>query len=255
MTRIAAHRGGTLEYGDSTPQGFAATAAMALEQVEFDLHPTSDGAIIVHHDATLDRTTDRTGAIAEQTEADVRAAVINYGAGAHPLTLAELCAVFRPSAVDLRCEIKPDAHGLPYANFVPQVISTLRDQSMLERTTFTSFLLETLEELAPLTTQPRLWLVSPPVLRQLGIGAVIALAQARSIGEIGVHIDDADRALKTALEQAGLVFGCWAAHSVEQMEKAMALEAHVFTTDRPSLAIAVRTRQTKGAPHERHQPA
>ena len=246
MTRIAAHRGGTLEYGDSTPQGFAATAAMALDQVEFDVHPTSDGAIIVHHDATLDRTTDRTGAISALNEAEVRAATINYGAGAHPLTLTELCAVFRPSPVDLRCEIKPDEHGRSYRNFVPQVIATLRAEAMLERTIFTSFLLETLGELAPLTTQPRLWLVSPPVLRQLGIGAVIALAQARAIAEIGLHIDDADRALKIELEQAGLVFGCWAAHSVEQMEKALALEAHVFTTDRPSLAIAVRNRHPEG---------
>ena len=36
MTRIASHRGGTLEFGDSTPQGFAATAKMPLEEVEFD---------------------------------------------------------------------------------------------------------------------------------------------------------------------------------------------------------------------------
>ena len=246
MTRIAAHRGGTLEFGDSTPQGFAATAAMALDQVEFDVHPTSDGAIIVHHDATLDRTTDRTGAIAAQTAAAVRAATINYGAGAHPLTLAELCAVFRPSTVDLRCEIKPDEHGRPYPHFVPQVIATLAEQSMLERTTFTSFLLETLEELAPLTTRPRLWLVSPPVLRQLGAGAVIALARARAIAEIGVHIDDADHALKSAVEGADLVFGCWAAHSVHQMQKALALDVHVFTTDRPSLATTVRDDHIKG---------
>lgn len=39
MTRIASHRGGTLEFGDSTPHGFTATAAMALEEVEFDLSP------------------------------------------------------------------------------------------------------------------------------------------------------------------------------------------------------------------------
>ena len=59
MTHIASHRGGTLEFGDSTPRGFSATALMALEEVEFDVHPTVDGAIIVHHDATLDATTDR----------------------------------------------------------------------------------------------------------------------------------------------------------------------------------------------------
>lgn len=248
MTFIASHRGGTLEFGDSTPQGFAATATMPLEQVEFDVHPTSDGAIIVHHDATLDRTTDRTGAINAQTEADVRSAVINYSAGAHPITLQELCAIYRPSAVDLRCEIKPDEHGRPYRNFVPQVIDTLNDQDMLERTNFTSFLLDILDELAPLTSRPRLWLVSPPVLRQLGIGAVIALCKERGIGEISVNIDDADLTLKRALENNGLGFGCWAAHSVDQMQKALSLGATIFTTDRPSLAIAVRNRFNEGEP-------
>ena len=63
MTRIASHRGGTLEFGDSTPRGFSATAQMAVEEVEFDVHPTIDGVIMVHHDATLEGTTDRSGAL------------------------------------------------------------------------------------------------------------------------------------------------------------------------------------------------
>lgn len=245
MTRIASHRGGTLEFGDSTPQGFAATATMALEEVEFDLHPTADGAIIVHHDATLDRTTDSSGAIAALSEAEVRAATIHYGAGGHPLTLAELCDLYRPATVNFRCEIKPDAEGRPYRNFVPRVITALRELGMLERTTFSSFLVEVLDELAAHTTRPHLWLVSPPVLRQLGARATIEVAKAHGIPEIGVHIDTAEEALKAAVQAAGLDFGCWGAHSAVQIGKALALGAKVFTTDRPSLAIALRERWMK----------
>ncbi|MEC9469579.1 MAG: glycerophosphodiester phosphodiesterase family protein, partial [Pseudomonadota bacterium] len=117
MTRIASHRGGTLEFGDSTPAGFEATARMALEEVEFDLHPTADGAIMVHHDATLERTTDRSGAICDLREAEVRSATIDYGAGSHPLSLQELCAIYRRSAVGFRCEIKPGPDRRPYADF------------------------------------------------------------------------------------------------------------------------------------------
>ncbi|HEY4200383.1 MAG TPA: glycerophosphodiester phosphodiesterase family protein [Devosiaceae bacterium] len=243
MTRIASHRGGTLEYGDSTPQGFAATAVMPLEEVEFDVHPTRDGAIMVHHDATLDRTTDSTGVIAALTEGEVRAATINYGAGSHPLSLAELSAVFKPGKVDLRCEIKPGSDGRAYVDFVPRVIETLDQQGMLARTTFTSFLLETLDELASATQRPRLWLVSPPVLRQLGYAGVLEIARSHAIGEIGVNIDTADAALMDATVAAGLEFGCWAAHTPEQIGKALALGVKVFTTDRPSLAIAIRDRQ------------
>jgi glycerophosphoryl diester phosphodiesterase len=242
MTRIASHRGGTLEFGDSTPRGFAATAQMPLEEVEFDVHPTADGAIIVHHDPTLDATTDRSGAIAAMTEADVRAAVINYGAGGHPITLAELCSIFAESKVDFRCEIKPGADGRPYADFVPRVVEMLARHGMLERTTFSSFLVESQDAIAAATDRPRLWLVSPPVLRQLGPAAVIEVARMHHIPEIGVHVDTADAALMERVREAGLDFGCWAAHTALQIEKALALGVKVFTTDRPSLAIGLRDR-------------
>ncbi|TMV83662.1 glycerophosphodiester phosphodiesterase [Thioclava sp. BHET1] len=240
MTRIASHRGGTLEFGDSTPRGFAATAGLALEEVEFDLHPTSDGAIMVHHDPTLDRTTDRSGAIATLTEAEVRAAVIDYGAGGHPISLAELCALYRDSAVDLRCEIKSGADGLPYRDFVPRVVEVLAAEGMLARTTFSSFLIDILGQLRAATDRPLLWLVSPPVLRQLGPEAVIALAGQHDIPEIGVQIDTADAALRDRVAAAGLAFGCWGAHDAAQIRRALDLGVKVFTTDRPSLAIALR---------------
>lgn len=42
--------------------------------METDVHTTSDGQLVVHHDAELDRTTDRTGQIANLTLAEVRRA-------------------------------------------------------------------------------------------------------------------------------------------------------------------------------------
>ncbi len=243
MTRIASHRGGTLEFGDSTPRGFAATAQMALDEVEFDVHPTADGAIMVHHDATLDATTDRGGAIAAMTEAEVRAATINYAAGGHPISLSDLCVLYADSKVDLRCEIKPGADGRPCADFVPRVVALLARHAMLERTTFSSFLVQSQDALAAATGRPRLWLLSPPVLRQLGAAAVIEVAKAHDIPEISAHVDSTNAALMAMVQDAGLDFGCWAANSAEQIEKVLALGVKVFTTDRPSLAIAMRDRR------------
>lgn len=240
MTRIASHRGGTLEFGDSTPQGFAATAKLPVEEVEFDLHPTADGAIIVHHDPTLDRATDTQGAIADLPEAIVRGAVIDYGFGGHPLTLAELCAIYRDSAVDFRCEFKPDAQGRPYRDFIPGVLDALEAEGMLARTTFSSFLIETQDALARLSDRPRLWLVSPPVLRQLGEAGVIEIAQAHGIPEISVLVDCADGELQAKALDAGVEFGCFGAHTTAQIDKALSLGVKVFTTDRPSLALARR---------------
>ncbi|NSZ19912.1 glycerophosphodiester phosphodiesterase family protein [Agrobacterium vitis] len=242
MTRIASHRGGTLEYGDSTPCGFSATALMRLEEVEFDVHPTADGGIVVHHDPTLEGTTDRSGVIVDLTLDKVKAATINYSAGGHPLTLEELCALYVQSEVDFRCEIKSGVDGRPYTDFVPKVIKTLSQNGMLERTVFSSFLIHALDHLAAATDRPRLWLISPPVLRQVGIESVIELCNTHRIPEVGVHIDTADAMLARAVQAAGLHFGCWAAHLPEQIDKALALGVKVFTTDRPTLAIAMRNR-------------
>ena len=250
MTRIASHRGGTLEFGDSTWAGFTATAAMAVDEVEFDLHPTADGRIIVHHDATLDRTTDTSGAIAEMTATEVRAAVVDHaGAGfRHPLFIEELCTIFAESPVGFRCEIKPGADGRAYKGFVPKAVKALAAAGKLSATTFSSFLIDTLTELGGATNRPALWLVSPPVLSQLGARGVIDLARLRGIGEISVHIETAIPALMGSAEDAGLAFGCYAAHTRSQIEKAFDLGVKVFTTDRPSLAIAIRNARMEETP-------
>lgn len=213
---------------------------MNVDEVEFDVHPTSDGAIVVHHDATLDATTDTSGTIAQMTLAEIRAATIRYSAGGHPLTLAELCSIYADSKVDFRCEIKPGVDVLPYEHFVDRVVALLRQHNMLERTTFSSFLIPSMDTLLQATNRPSLWLVSPPVLRQLGQDAIVELAVTHGIQEIGVHIDTADATLQSCVTAAGLDLGCWAAHSACQIEKAFELGVKVFTTDRPTLAMAIR---------------
>ncbi len=249
MTRIASHRGGTLEFGDSTFAGFSATAGMPVEEVEFDLHPTLDGVIFVHHDPTLDRTTDRSGAIAGLTADEVRAAIVNHSQAGppHTLDLDELCAVFADSPVLFRCEIKPGADGRPYPDFVPRVIDALERNGRLHKTHFSSFLIDTLRELGEATDRPRLWLVSPPVLQQAGVDGVIALARSVGVSEIGVNIDCADAQLMQRVLDAGMEFGCWAAHTTPQIEKAFDLGVKVFTTDRPSLAVAIRERHPEAS--------
>lgn len=227
VTRIASHRGGVLEAADSSPSAFRRTATLAVEEVEFDLHPSADGHIVVHHDATLDRTTDRTGQIARLTLAQIKAARIDHSPGEAPLTLPELCAIFRPTPIALRAEIKH-----PGADFAAHAVQALQAEGMLDRTVFSSFLLESLT-----MDHPRLWLVSAKVLTQLGPRTVIHLARAKGIPEIGVKIDLADAPLRDTVLAAGLEFGVYGAHSAEQIDRALALGAKVMTTDRPSLAL------------------
>jgi len=56
-TLIAAHRGGAGLWPENSLLAFRSAIALGVDFLEFDLHLTADGEVIVLHDPTLDRTT------------------------------------------------------------------------------------------------------------------------------------------------------------------------------------------------------
>jgi glycerophosphoryl diester phosphodiesterase len=62
-----AHAGGEDEAPHSTPYAFKRAAALGVEVLEGDVRLTADGVLVVHHDATVDATTDGTGRVDEMT--------------------------------------------------------------------------------------------------------------------------------------------------------------------------------------------
>lgn len=60
-----AHQGGAWEGPSSTLHAIASALDAGATAVELDVHATADGRLVVCHDPTVDRTTERTGRIAE----------------------------------------------------------------------------------------------------------------------------------------------------------------------------------------------
>jgi glycerophosphoryl diester phosphodiesterase len=83
---VAGHRGmGGIEgrvAPESTLSAIRAAIAYGLDYVEVDPRPTSDGVLVVLHDATVDRTTSGSGKIDQLTFAQVRELRIRTGAHA-----------------------------------------------------------------------------------------------------------------------------------------------------------------------------
>jgi glycerophosphoryl diester phosphodiesterase len=71
-----AHRGGALDGLENSMAAFARAVELGYRYVETDVHATADGVLVVLHDDTLDRVTDRTGAVAALPWREVRAARI-----------------------------------------------------------------------------------------------------------------------------------------------------------------------------------
>ena len=66
-----AHQGGAWEGPSSTLHAIAAALEAGATGIELDVHATKDGRLVVCHDATVDRTSVATGAIASFTYAEL----------------------------------------------------------------------------------------------------------------------------------------------------------------------------------------
>lgn len=251
MTLIAAHRGGAGQWPENSPTAFRATAGLAVDQVEFDIHPTADGEIVVIHDPTLERTTSGAGPVAARTLAELRHLTLRgtggegsggEGSGGETLlTLAELTALFAPTAIALRMEIKWDAAHRAYPGLLGRALGVLDAAGMRGRTVVTSFLLPVAAEAAATPgLAGAIWLVAPDLHEYLGTGGIAAAARLAGVATLGLRADRLDAALLATLRAAGFGVGCWGVKDEAAIRRVLALGVDVFTADQPELALRLR---------------
>ena len=70
--RLFSHRGGRMEHDENTLSAFQASYDAGYRGFETDIRMTRDGALVITHDSSLERTTDGTGTVEEKTEAEIR---------------------------------------------------------------------------------------------------------------------------------------------------------------------------------------
>jgi glycerophosphoryl diester phosphodiesterase len=68
---VIGHRGAAAYVPENTLASFRQALELGAEALEFDVRRSADGAAVVVHDQTLDRTTDRTGPVAALTQAEL----------------------------------------------------------------------------------------------------------------------------------------------------------------------------------------
>jgi glycerophosphoryl diester phosphodiesterase len=68
---VFAHRGGSALAPENTMAAFATGLSFGANGIELDVHLSKDGAVVVHHDTTVDRTTTGTGAVAALSQREL----------------------------------------------------------------------------------------------------------------------------------------------------------------------------------------
>ncbi|MDX1615422.1 MAG: glycerophosphodiester phosphodiesterase family protein [Candidatus Promineifilaceae bacterium] len=89
---LIGHRGASAQAPENTLAAFALAGQQGAHGVELDLRLAADGVPVVIHDATVDRTTNGSGAVADLTAAQLQR--LNAGAGQPVPTLDDLFAAF-----------------------------------------------------------------------------------------------------------------------------------------------------------------
>ncbi len=153
-----AHRGGPASGApEGTIEAFAAAIDAGADWLEFDVRRTADGALVVLHDATVDRTTDGAGPITSLTLAEVRG--LDAGGGARIPTVEDVVGLARAAGVSIMPEIKD---GVANPGVTPQLVDVLRDSEYLDRAVIQAFESETLEELRRVAPEAKAcWLTGP----------------------------------------------------------------------------------------------
>jgi glycerophosphoryl diester phosphodiesterase len=69
---VIAHRGNSAHAPENTLEAFRQGVALGVDALELDVRTTVDGQVVVIHDPTVDRTTDRSGAVGGFTLAEIQ---------------------------------------------------------------------------------------------------------------------------------------------------------------------------------------
>ncbi|MEL6765871.1 MAG: glycerophosphodiester phosphodiesterase family protein [Pseudomonadota bacterium] len=229
--RVVAHRGASGTAPENTLAAFRAAAALGARWLEFDVTLLGDGTPVIHHDATLDRTTNKTGPLSALKVSDL--AEIDAGArfdarfAGEPLpTLEETLELLCAEQLHANIELKP--HGAP-GNTARAVVGLLGSRPRAPaHVTISSFDHDALAVVRSLTPTLPIALL----YEKLSHGWQ---EKAASLGAEAVHLAAANTqgAAVEAAHAAGLSLRCYTVNDPAEAARLAACKVDAIFTDYP----------------------
>ncbi|WP_262062815.1 glycerophosphodiester phosphodiesterase [Streptomyces sp. STR69] len=212
------HRGVMGLEPENTLRSFVAAEQAGLDVIELDLHLSRDGALVVMHDADVDRTTDGTGPIAERTLDELR--TLDAGRGEHVPTFDEVLDAVRSP---LQAEIK----DLAAARALAEV---MHRRDLVGRVEVSSFHDEAITEIARLVPGVRTALIASRFGPDVVERATEAGAETVCLNIRRLTLEVVEAARKADLKIIG-----WVVNTQDQLRLVRALGLDGATTDYPEI--------------------
>ncbi len=227
------HRGARFEAPENTIPGFQYALNLGLQAVEFDIRMTSDGALVIIHDATVDRTTNGEGEVSSFTLVDLQAldARSTFEDWPEPCrvpTFAEVLDIVG-HLPELLVEIKGDTDER-LDEIVPKAIAEIEARGLATQVTITSFNAHALEVVQRVA----------PHIRRGYIGDwntqdFLETAVRLDCAQIDANHVNADRAIVAKAKSLRMRVVGWPTNSAEALESVLTLGPDLFCTDAPTL--------------------
>jgi glycerophosphoryl diester phosphodiesterase len=212
------HRGIMGVEPENTLRSFVAAEQAGLDMIELDLRLSKDGALVVMHDAEVDRTTDGTGPIAEKTLAELRA--LDAGRDERvPVFEEVLDAVGAP----LQAEIKDTAAARALAEVMER-------RELAGRVEVSSFHADTISEITRLVPGVRTALIASRYGTDVVDDATRAGASTLCLNIRRLTLEIVERARKADLRIIG-----WVVNTQDDLRLVRALQLDGATTDYPQI--------------------
>jgi len=229
---IVSHRGARFEAPENTVAGFAHAVRLGMTTVEFDVRLTRDDALVVIHDATVDRTTNGSGAVGEMTLAEIRAldARSVHAGWPEPCPVPTFAEALRAldAVPTLEVEIKRDTPER-LERVVAGVVRTMADAGRtagIVLTSFDPYALEVAMRLAP--DQPR------GLIGTWTDEETFAIAARFKVSRAGINLDHATPGIVARARAAGYSTVGWPCNAPEAVELVKACGFDAACTDMPS---------------------
>ena len=231
--RIFSHRGGRMEYDENTLEAFQASYDAGYRGFETDIRMTRDGAFVITHDHTLDRTTDGHGILEEMTEAQIRA--LNTKGRHKMLFLDELLAWLKDKKglyvefelKSLPRELYPQERLERYCDHIYKAITAVQPaDAQFVITSADTRGLRYIQHKYP--QADLLLIVSRPCNDE-----TIALCKAMGIKRLGAKIEGTSRSDVEKAHKEGLIVSLWPGHCPEDTVLGVYLGADYLCTDTP----------------------
>lgn len=229
-TIIIGHRGAMGHAPENTLASFKKGMELGADVLEFDVHLSRDGVIVVMHDAVVNRTTDGSGLISEMTLSELKQLDAGswFGrefAGERIPTLEETLE-WVAGRIDLAIEIK--GRQKPQEGIERAVVEMIRAHEMVDKTMVISFHHPSVRAVKKI--EPG---IATGILYSGYLADTVGAARAALADSVRPHAGHWTPELVDEVHEAGLSASTWTVNDPEQFKQLVEMGVDSIGTNYP----------------------